>query len=167
VYRRKRRLKTWKRIDATRDLCRIWLVGDDLWVLGDHGAVLRIDPEDVVTRVELPVRADWYGLVARDPERFTMVGNDGAVAVSGDAGASWRAGDSGATGRVMGVARLGRERLIAVGESALVMTSSDGGLTWQKHKAPGAGDGCFWGVDSDDDGGAWIGGDGGRIFCVR
>ncbi len=71
--------------------------------------------------------------------RLVAVGERGAIFVSDDRGASWRAAATPSTATLTAVRFIDGERVLAVGHDAVILRSVDGGERWQQmHAEPEA-----------------------------
>lgn len=161
IRRRPRSGKAWKKIDDTKDLCRMWRVGDDLIAIGDHGVMLRIDADDIVTRLRTGTEDALFGFLALDASRWLAVGHQGLVIVTEDAGASFQRVPVDVAHDLFAVVPAGPELVIAVGHKGTVLASTSG-RRWQVMPAPKKGV-DLWGAWADGDG-VLIAGAGGHVW---
>lgn len=118
---------------------------DDVLVLGLAGLVAYHDGEQA--SVQSPVNVALRASARRDG-RLIIVGDQGTLLVSDDAGATWSSRSSGATTSLTAVARAnlgGVDYLVAVGVEVIVV-SLDGGETWTSVEPPATGWGTLRGL---------------------
>jgi photosystem II stability/assembly factor-like uncharacterized protein len=81
----------------------------------------------------LPTAADLNHVVAIDRVTFWMVGNNGTILKTTDAGASWVVQSSRTTSNLLAIAVLRTDPNIAwiVGENGTILKTQDGGIKWE------------------------------------
>lgn len=152
--------------DAARSLLldAVRLPGGRTVAVGERGHVLLSDDDGESWRqVVVPTRVTLTA-VATGGDAVVAAGHDGVILHSTDRGETWQrvreepySADNFASpsngSPVLDVLFLDDERVLAIGAYALVLTSSDGGATWQSGELvlADAGDDA---VDFDDDDGA-------------
>jgi hypothetical protein len=118
---------------------------DDVVALGLGGLVAHHDGEQATT--QSPVNVALRASTRRDG-RLIVVGDQGSVLVSDDAGASWSPRSSGTTTSLTAIMRAnlgGVDSLVAVGVEVIVV-SLDGGETWAVGEPPATGWGTLRGL---------------------
>lgn len=78
----------------------------------------------------------WLDAAMRDGNVGVLVGGDGSVATTADAGATWTNRTTGTTRHLRGVLWTSATTLVTVGDQGTVLRSSDSGATWASVATP-------------------------------
>ena len=123
----------------------------DGWLVGDGAAIVRWnDGEATIQSPPSAVTADLYGVTAVDGTHAFAVGG-GATILATTNGTSWvtQTAPTGIAGALRAVDFISDAAGCAVGDSAQIIATSDGGATWTTQTTPAA-------VESDLNG-VWFG----------
>jgi photosystem II stability/assembly factor-like uncharacterized protein len=135
-----------------------------LLAAGSAGKIWRGDPSGANWRlIRTPVDGNLQDIACWDGKHAVAVGNDGAVIVSGDGGASWRkveAPRSAVANKLLRVRTAAPGAAWAVGEMGTVLFTSDFGAAWQR-RAPE--DDAAWNDVAVNAGTVWLAGEFGRL----
>ena len=133
-----------------RSLCRVRMTSQtEGWLVGDGGLVLHTP--DLGRTWQLPEgqlpegtseHFDFQALAVRpsseQSQRCWVAGSPGTrVFFSGDGGRSWQVGNTGQTLPIRGLAFVDDWHGWAVGDLGLILSTEDGGRTWQRQQAGG------------------------------
>ncbi|CAI10717.1 hypothetical protein p2A397 (plasmid) [Aromatoleum aromaticum EbN1] len=134
--------RSWQSVDAPKSevankLLRVKaLPGGTAWAVGEAGMVMRsTDFGRSWTRVGGDEDVGWNDIVATGG-RIWLVGEFGNVKVSGDDGVSWRAIETPVETSLMGLAFKDAENGVTVGLGGVVLTTRDGGQSWEQQQTP-------------------------------
>ncbi len=109
-------------------------VGDDLYLAGEQGMVLRLDPASQRFRaVPTPYHGSFFGITGK-PGAVLVYGLRGNAFRSGDRGASWSKVETGVTAALTGATVAADGRILLVSQGGQVLASSDEGLSLVKLK---------------------------------
>jgi photosystem II stability/assembly factor-like uncharacterized protein len=114
------------------DLHSVDVRGDVMYAVGDAGTLLTGTPDDVVwTAREAGTEADLVGVATLDGTIAVVIGGDGTVLRTEDAGETWTAVDAGlpAGAEPSAVTTVGAEGFVIVGDG-LGVWSEDAGVSW-------------------------------------
>jgi photosystem II stability/assembly factor-like uncharacterized protein len=106
-----------------------------LWIAGEQGLVLQLDPaaQRFVARAT-PYQGSYFG-VTGDDKVVVVFGLRGNVFESSDAGASWRKVETGLEVALTGGARAGEHGLVLASAAGQILASADGGATFAPRPA--------------------------------
>ena len=129
--------------------------GAAVWLAGDEGALLSVDPENetIATRT-IAGGADLSG-IARSERHAWAVGKAGVVAATDDAGSTWSARPSPTEEDLTAVAAPSRHTVVVAGTGGTLLTSTDDGVGWRRADAIPHDVLCLWFTDALD---GWAGG---------
>lgn len=109
-------------------------VGNDAWIAGQDGVVLRtLDGGATWTVTSAPTTAHLRAIRFVDASVGWAVGDGGTILRTTNAGATWTVQSSGTQVALLGVAAVSATQAWAVGEGGTVLRTSDGGATWIGH----------------------------------
>jgi photosystem II stability/assembly factor-like uncharacterized protein len=138
--------KSWRHWERQVDnpkalhLNAIGAVGDDLYIVGEQGLVLRRSADGArFEALSVPYQGSFFGLTGT-PGQLLVYGLRGTALRSTDGGASWRKADTGTqSGLVAGVVEADGAILL-VSQSGQLLRSADGGASFRplRQARPGA-----------------------------
>lgn len=102
-------------------------------------AALLIKPQPLGQTVAPPVKESrdrFYGITLVAPGYIWLVGNDGKIIISTDAGLTWSAQNSHTEQHLQDITAWDANRAIAVGNDGVLLVTADGGRGWQQIKVP-------------------------------
>ncbi|PWC52535.1 YCF48-related protein [Azospirillum sp. TSO22-1] len=108
--------------------------GPFLIIGGLIAAVFVVKLEPVVHAIPEPALAPrdlFFGAAAPGDGVLWMAGTDGKIVRSDDGGRTWRAQRSGTARTLQAIAAWSPAQAVAVGAGATVLTTADGGASWQ------------------------------------
>jgi photosystem II stability/assembly factor-like uncharacterized protein len=130
--------KTWEswfdRTDNPKffNLYAIRPASGDLYVVGESGLVMKLDPAAQRFRaLKVPYTGSFFG-VAGTKSSVLAFGLRGTVLRSEDGGTTWAQVDAGLPGAVVGTARTSRDATLLADGGGRVVASEDGGRTFTK-----------------------------------
>lgn len=104
--------------------------GDDMdppmWVVGEQGEMLRLDESGAVARYPLDAAHDFFGIACRGAAEAWVVGAEGTLLGTRDAGAVWSAVALPTTADLVAVALADQGPIWAVGDGVAFVASADG-----------------------------------------
>jgi photosystem II stability/assembly factor-like uncharacterized protein len=108
------------------------------WLVGQAGLMLNVTMETPpgVNGYQLAARANLRAIACRGDREAWVVGDDGTLLATGDAGVTWRAVDSGVKSALRAVALPARNYVFVAGDQGVLRLSRSGGLDWQTIQAP-------------------------------
>jgi len=110
-------------------------VAGEVWIAGEQGLVLKLDPAARrFVRVPLPYGGSLFG-VTGDEQTVVLHGLRGSAFRSGDRGATWRRVPTGVAGALTGAAQLPGGRLVLVTQGGDLLVSGDRGASFALAKA--------------------------------
>lgn len=99
------------------------------------GALATVElevPEIHIDRPVLETRDRYFGVEAVDADVVWVVGKDGKVARTEDAGKTWEQQEVGAISSLMDIAAWSADEAVIVGNDAVVLRTEDGGDSWEQ-----------------------------------
>ena len=106
-------------------------VGDGLYIVGEAGLVLKLDPGSQQFRaLDTGYQGTFFG-VTGNANAVIVFGLRGNVYRSDNAGKSWTKADVGLPATIVGGVTLGNGVIALADASGRVVTSGDGGKSWQ------------------------------------
>jgi photosystem II stability/assembly factor-like uncharacterized protein len=136
--------RTWQawhdRVENPRGLhlYAIRRVGEGLFVAGEQGLLLRLDPiRQRFVALRVPAQGSFFGLGGSAPTVLAY-GLRGQAVRSGDGGATWRPVPTGLDQSLVGGTTLPDGRLVLVALSGEVLLSADEGRTFRPLRRAGA-----------------------------
>ncbi len=129
--------KIWKPIfDRTENpkelhLTAIRRIGDDLYISGEQGMVLKYNPDkDKFLALETPYEGTFFGLTG-NADVLIAYGLRGNVYVSRDKGASWEKSESGIEASLTGAMVMKDGRIVMVSTLGDIIISSDNASSYK------------------------------------
>ncbi len=114
-------------------------IGDDAWIAGEDGIVLRTQDGGVTwTPVDTSATTHLRAIHFATANTGWVAGDGGVVRRTGNGGTTWVTREPGVGVAWLGVAASGASLAWLVGEQGMVARTSDSGVTWQT-AAPGSG----------------------------
>lgn len=127
------------------------------WVVGDHGAVLDVEPEQETVEHTMESGANLRAITCNGAARAWYVGEAGAAAVTEDGGINWHALALDTTKTLRDVASTTPSRVAIAGDGGTLLLSTDG----HEFTEVAGVQGDLTGVDLTPEGLVAVGGDGG------
>jgi photosystem II stability/assembly factor-like uncharacterized protein len=95
--------------------------GEDVYIAGEHGTALRLDPVTGKFRsMNTPYKGSFFGVVAH-AGRVVIYGLNGHAFLSEDSGETWKALDTGTTQTIVGHAVTPKDDLLFVTSGGKIM----------------------------------------------
>jgi photosystem II stability/assembly factor-like uncharacterized protein len=109
-------------------------VGADLYISGEQGILLKLDPAaSRFTAVDTGYRGTYFGITGTD-EAVLAFGLRGNVFRSADGGEQWQKVETGLQEGITGAANCGGKQLVLVSQSGRMLTSDDAGASFRPVK---------------------------------
>jgi photosystem II stability/assembly factor-like uncharacterized protein len=109
-------------------------IGPDLFISGEQGLVLKLDPgAGMFRRVNVPYQGTFFGVTGR-AGAVLVFGMRGQVFRSDNGGRSWQKVETGVSVGLTGATVTKDGRLVLVSQGGDVLVSKDGGLSFQAAK---------------------------------
>ena len=109
-------------------------IGQDLFISGEQGLVLKLDPgAGIFRRVKVPYQGTFFG-VTGSSGAVVVFGMRGNVFRSDNGGKSWQKVETGVSVGLTGSTVTKDGRLVLVSQGGDVLVSKDGGLSFQAAK---------------------------------
>jgi photosystem II stability/assembly factor-like uncharacterized protein len=131
----------WSQIQTIKQqLNAIFYNGDQLWIVGAHGLILRSEDEGrTFTQLDSKVDVGLNDVFVRG-SRVLVVGDEGTILFSRDRGrrlvknlyTAHRKSTSSAPLDLYSIQFVNSDRGYIVGDNGLILTSDDGGISWQQ-----------------------------------
>ena len=139
--------------------------GDDAWVAGEDGVVLRtLDGGLTWTALDADTTAHLRGIHFSTANVGWVVGDGGVVRRTANGGTTWAQRDAGVNIALLAVAGSGTATAWAVGEQGIVVRTADSGLNWSTATVGG---GRLYAVRFISATAGWIAGQDGQIFSTN
>ncbi len=108
------------------------------WLVGEGALMINVphDPAGSVGHYKLDVREDLLGIACRGTTDAWVVGNDGLLLSTRDAGQSWKVMNAGVTSSLRGVALAVPDTVYVAGDDGVARLSLDGGQNWRSLTTP-------------------------------
>jgi len=137
-----------------------------LWLAGSNGKIVRsLDGGRHWARQSSPAQVNWQDIAAWDLRHAIVVGNQGLVAVTADAGVSWQLAEapkSSVANKLTRVITLAQGQAWAVGEMGALLQGSEFGKHWERKRAE---EDVGWNdIAFIDERNGWVVGEFGRIL---
>jgi photosystem II stability/assembly factor-like uncharacterized protein len=140
-------------------------VGDDAWVAGEDGIILRtLDGGVTWAPLDAGTTAHLRAIHFATANVGWVVGDGGAVRRTGNGGTSWVVRDAGVETALLAVAASGTANAWAVGEGGIVARTTDSGLNWTRATL---GSGRLYAIRFVSATAGWIAGQDGRIYSTN
>lgn len=97
---------------------------------------LRANDESDLVAPPIRWRDQFFGVASPAPEVIWMAGSGGKIVRSDDGGESWSVQITGVTDNLQDIDAWNTERAVAVGNDGIVITTADGGISWQNVEVP-------------------------------
>ena len=130
--------KTWEpwfdRVDNPKffNLYAIRPVGDDIYIAGESGLVLKLDTAaQRFKALAVPYNGSFFGIAAAG-KAVVAFGLRGNIYRSDDAGATWAKADAGLAAAIVGATRLADGALLLADTGGRLVSTSDGGRSFRK-----------------------------------
>jgi photosystem II stability/assembly factor-like uncharacterized protein len=135
--------RSWKRrrlgpVDEEPHLNCVFAIDGTLFIAAETGLAFRSrDAGSTWQRLELPYPGSlWHGLATDGAGTLLLLGMRGHAYRSTDAGESWQAVETRTDQSLQSAVRLRDGRIVAVGLGGVVLTSSDGGRSFDVETRP-------------------------------
>jgi photosystem II stability/assembly factor-like uncharacterized protein len=111
-------------------------VGSDVYITGEQGLVLKLDPQgDRFRAIETPYKGTYFGVVGSG-DAVIVYGLRGNAYRSSDGGANWLAVDTGIQEGLTGGAAFGAQGLALVSQAGSLLVSHDSGAHFTLYRQP-------------------------------
>ncbi len=126
---------TWysKTTPTTEDLFAVAYDGTTYVVVGDNGTVITSQNTNTWVSQTTGTTENLNDIIYNDDyDTFYAVGDAGLIVKSTDSGVTWTAQESGVTDMLLGISWT-EGRMVITGANGSIITSDDGGLTWESN----------------------------------